>query len=65
MKVQYTIRVESDLLEKARIAAEKDMRSLNNLIEKSIAFYLQVLDESERDVAFRAAFRHNISSQDQ
>ena len=32
-KTQYTIRIEEATLEKARIIAEKEVRSLNNLIE--------------------------------
>ncbi len=36
-KTQYTIRVEDNLLEKAKIISEKEIRSLNNQIEYFIA----------------------------
>lgn len=35
-KTQYTIRVEDIYLEKAKIIADKEVRSLNNLIEYSL-----------------------------
>ena len=47
MKEQYTIRVEAGLLSKARKAAEKEMRSLNNFIEVSIAKHLDALSVLE------------------
>lgn len=36
-KVQYTIRVEPEILEDAKKVADDEMRSLNNLIEYFIA----------------------------
>ena len=33
MKAQYTIRIEEKLLEKAKIIADQEVRSLNNLFE--------------------------------
>ena len=40
MKVQYTIRVEAEILEQAKVAADKELRSLNNLIEFAIKKYI-------------------------
>ena len=46
MKVQYTVRIEADLLDRAKNAADKEMRSLNNFIERAISIYLDLLLES-------------------
>jgi len=32
-KIAYTIRIDEDLYEKAKIVAEEELRSVNNLIE--------------------------------
>jgi len=39
MKIQYTLRVEAELLERAKAVAEEEMRSLNNVIEVAIHHY--------------------------
>jgi len=44
MKVQYTLRIEAELLEQARGAAEREMRSLNNFIEVAVFNFVQRQD---------------------
>lgn len=45
-KTQYTIRLEDKYFEKAKIIADKEVRSLNNLIEYFIA---KSIDEYEKE----------------
>lgn len=40
-KTQYTIRMEDEFLEKAKVIADKEMRSLNNQIEYFVSRAIQ------------------------
>jgi hypothetical protein len=42
MKVQFTTRIEADLMEKLKTIAEKERRSLNNLVELFLANAIEV-----------------------
>jgi len=60
MKVQYTIRIEAELLEQAKKAAEKEMRSLNNLIEYAIKRFMESKLLHQEDVI--KAMRDGVNS---
>ena len=45
MKIQFTTRIEADIMEKTRTIAEKERRSLNNMVE---VLLLQAIEQYER-----------------
>lgn len=49
-KTQYTIRLEDKYLEKAKIIADKEIRSLNNLIEYSIAKMIEEYESQNGEI---------------
>ena len=46
-KTQYTIRLEDSTLERAKIIADKDVRSLNNLFEFFITKGIETYEKEE------------------
>lgn len=51
-KVQYTIRIEDKYFEKAKVIAEKEVRSLNNLLEFSLVKMIEDYEKEHGSILF-------------
>lgn len=51
-KVQYTIRIEDKYFEKAKVIAEKEVRSLNNLLEFSLVKMIEDYEKEHGSIPF-------------
>ncbi len=50
-KIQYTVRLDETILEKAKIIAEMEVRSLNNLIEFFVTKGVSAYEEEHGEIS--------------